>query len=156
MMVCCDAILYTKKNFKTISDLVSTAASLYSCALHFLCGMKQTSRTKSFIDRYIREAGKTHPNKKLRHHHISLLTGSVQGRAGQSQRQERPGGERQAERGINVLLSAVGQKEQQLGEVVLHHCQEKTARQRDVWALARSGRRQRRHKQFLLIFGPDP
>lgn len=98
----------------------------------------------------------TYPEEKLRHHHITLLTGSVQGRAWQSQRKERPGGEGPAERAINVLFSAVSQKEQQLWKVVLHHCQEETPRQRDIGALARSGRRQWCNKEFLLIFGPDP
>lgn len=98
----------------------------------------------------------TYPQEKLRHHHIALLTGSVQGGAWQSQRKERPGGEGPAERAINVLFSAVSQKEQQLWKVVLHHCQEETPGQRDIGALARSGRRQWCNKEFLLIFGPDP
>lgn len=98
----------------------------------------------------------TYPQEKLRGHHVALLTGSVQGRAWQSERKERPGGGGPAERAINVLFGAVSQKEQHLWKVVLHRCQEETPGQRDIGALARSGRRQRGNKEFLLIFGPDP
>lgn len=50
----------------------------------------------------------------------------------------------------------MSQKEQQLWEVVLNHCQEETPGQRDIRALTRSRRRQWCNKEFLLIFGPDP
>lgn len=98
----------------------------------------------------------TYPEEKLRHHHIALLTGGVQGRGRQPQREERPGGEGPAQRAVGVLFGAVSQKEQQLREVALHRCQEESSGQRDVGALAGRGRRQRRNKEFLLILGPDP
>lgn len=98
----------------------------------------------------------TYPEEELRHHHIALLTGGVQGGAWQPQREERPGGEGPAQGPVHLLFRAVSQEEQQLRKVALHGCQEETPGQRDIRTLARRGRSQRRHEELLLVFGPDP
>lgn len=116
-----------------------------------ICGIPALIRAVVVILEYF-----TYPQEQLRHHHIALLTGSVQGGARQPQRQQRPGGEGPAERAIHVLFRAVSQKEQQLWKVALHRCQQETPGQRDIRALARSRGRQWCNKEFLLIFGPDP
>lgn len=91
---------------------------------------------------------RTHPDEQLRHHDISQLTGGVQGG---TRRQVGPGWLT-----IDLLLGAVGQKEQQSGKISLGHRRQQPRWHAALWRRGPRGQPEGRHERPLFILGADP
>lgn len=89
-----------------------------------------------------------HPDEQLGHDHVPQLTGGVQGRAGQR------GGPGQA--AVDLLLGAVGQEQQQSGQIPVGHRTQEPRGHALPWELGPRGRLEGRHELPLFVLGPDP
>ena len=85
----------------------------------------------------------THPDEQLGHDDVSQLTGSVEGGA---RRWARPG-----RWGVDLVLGAVGQKEQQSGQISLGHRGQQPRRHTVL-----RGRLESRHKRPLIVLSTNP
>lgn len=85
----------------------------------------------------------THPDEQLGHDDVSQLTGGVEGGA---RRWSRPG-----RWGVDLVLGAVGQKEQQSGQISLGHRGQQPRRHTVLW-----GRLESRHKRPLIVLSTNP
>lgn len=97
------------------------------------------------------QSGHTYPDQQLRHHHVSELTGGVQCRPWQH-RGFGPSGLPV----VDLLLGAVGQEQEQPGEVSLRH---RGQQPRCHGTLRRCSTRaclERCHKCPLFVLGTDP
>lgn len=90
----------------------------------------------------------TYPDEQLGHDDVSQLAGSVKSGAGE---RRRSGG-----LAVDLLLGAVGQKQQQLGQISVSHRRQQPRRHVVLRRPDPRGRPKRRHKCTLLVLGTDP
>lgn len=106
----------------------------------------QSVFSRSTLRGWVRNSA--HPDEQLRHDHVSQLTGGVQGRARQR------GGPGLA--AVDLLLGAVGQEQQQSGQIPVRHRTQQPGGHAVLWELGPQARLEGRHKLPLFILGPDP
>lgn len=92
--------------------------------------------------------GTTHPDEQLGHDDVSQLTGSVQSRTRQ---RGGPG-----LHSVDLVLGAVGQEQQQSGQIPIHHCGQQPRRHTVLPRLVPRGWLKGRHKLPLVILRTDP
>lgn len=89
-----------------------------------------------------------HPDEQLGHDHVSQLTGGVEGRA-----RQRRGPSLGT---VDLLLGAVGQEQQQSGQIPVRHCTQQPCGHALLRELGPRGRLEGCHKLPLFVLGPDP